>query len=139
MTNQTNSISSTPGHRPWLSPFSLLAALTALLLIGQWLPSVKFFSSPASYLPFHTSLEFLAIVISAMVFAIAWNQRSRPDNNHAILLGCGFLAVSLIDFGHTLSFTGMPDLVTPSSPEKDRKSTRLNSSHNSESRMPSSA
>lgn len=35
-----------------------------------------------------------------------------------MILGVGFLAVGLIDLAHTLSFAGMPDLVTPSSPEK---------------------
>ncbi|MDQ5887779.1 MAG: hypothetical protein QG667_1070 [Pseudomonadota bacterium] len=118
MTAHTNRSNTPPGHTAWRSPLLLLAALTGLLLAGHLLPGVKFFSSPAGYLPFHTFLEFLALVISAMVFAIAWNQRARPDNSHAILLGCGFLAVCLIDFGHTLSYAGMPDLVTPSGPEK---------------------
>ena len=118
MTTQTNNTISLPQGKPRISPFPLLAALTGLLLAGQWLPAIKFFSTPASYLPLHTFLEFVAIVISAMVFAIAWNQRTRPDNSHAILLGCGFLAVCLIDFGHTLSYAGMPELVTPSGAEK---------------------
>ena len=118
MTEHTHRRTPLPGHTPWRAPLSLLAALTGLLLAGQWLPAVKFFSSPASYLPLHTFLEFVAIVISAMVFAVAWNQRTRPDNSHAILLGCGFLAVCLIDFGHTLSYAGMPELVTPSGAEK---------------------
>ncbi|OYU97948.1 MAG: diguanylate cyclase, partial [Burkholderiales bacterium PBB5] len=92
--------------------------LTLLLALGQALPATHFLAAPARYLPLHTLLEFVAMAVSAMVFALAWNLRSQPGSNHRLLLGCGFLAVCLIDLLHTLSFAGMPDLVTPSGPEK---------------------
>jgi len=94
------------------------AGLTLLLLFGQTLPAARFFSVPASYLPFHTFLEFIAMAVSAMVFSLAWNLREQGRNNHHTLLGAGFLAVGLIDFAHTLSYAGMPVLVTASGPEK---------------------
>jgi hypothetical protein len=95
-----------------------VVALTALLAGGHFLPSVRFFAAPATYLPWHTSIEFLAMAISGMVFALAWNLRHQVDNSQRLLLGAGFLAVGLIDLAHTLSYAGMPDLVTASSPEK---------------------
>jgi PAS domain-containing protein len=95
-----------------------VAILTLLLFIGQALPAAKFFSSPASYIPMHTVLEFFAMAVSAMVFALAWSLRRQSDNSHLTLLGTGFLAVCLIDIAHTLSYAGMPALVTPSGPEK---------------------
>ena len=102
-----------------LSPPTLWAlALTALLLLGYALPGFRFFSSPANYLPLHTALEFAAMAVSAMVFTLAWNLRHQPHNGNIMLLGAGFLAVGLIDFAHTLSYVGMPDLVTPSGTEK---------------------
>lgn len=100
------------------APLLWVGTLTGLLLFGSWLPAFRFFAAPAHYLPFHTSLEFVAIAVSAMVFALAWNLRSAQGNSHAVILGTGFLAVALIDLAHTLSFAGMPDLVTPSGPEK---------------------
>jgi len=102
-----------------LSPqASWAGVLTLLLVFGFALPAAKFFTSPTNYLPLHTALEFVAMAVSAMVFALAWNLRRQPANSHLILLGAGFLAVSLIDFAHTLSYGGMPDLITPSGSEK---------------------
>ena len=100
------------------NPRIWMAGLSLLLLFGQWLPASRFFSSPAHYLPLHTALEFVAMAVSAMVFALAWNLRRQPASSHALLLGCTFLSIGLIDLAHTLSYSGMPELVTPSGPEK---------------------
>jgi len=95
-----------------------LAGLTLLLLFGQALPGVKFFSSPQEYAVLHTLMEMAPIAISAMVFSLAWSLRRLGDNNHRSLLGAAFLAVCIIDAGHTLSYFGMPDLVTPNGTDK---------------------
>lgn len=103
----------------WRSPAVVwVVFFTLLLLVGRTLPAVNFFSAPEHYLAFHTVLEFFSMSVSAMVFALAWNLRRQVDNNLLILLGTGFLAVALIDIAHTLSYQGMPALITPSGPEK---------------------
>lgn len=103
----------------WRSPPVVwVAFFTLLLVIGHALPAAQFFSSSAHYLALHTVLELLSISVSVMVFALAWNLRRQADNNLLILLGTGFLAVAFIDIAHTLSYHGMPALITPSSPEK---------------------
>ncbi|MGL6071741.1 MAG: MASE3 domain-containing protein, partial [Craterilacuibacter sp.] len=101
-----------------MSEIKWAIALTLLLACGQGLPGLKFFSVPSYYLPLHSGLEFLAMAVSAMVFSLAWSLRRERGNSHRMLLGAGFLAVCLIDFAHLLSFAGMPELVTPSGPEK---------------------
>lgn len=58
------------------------------------------------------------MAVSAMVFSLAWSLRRQSAKPHLMLLGCGFLAVSLVDFAHTLSYAGMPVWVTPSGAEK---------------------
>ncbi|MDK9725390.1 MAG: PAS domain S-box protein [Sterolibacteriaceae bacterium MAG5] len=104
---------------PWLGPEVAWAlALTVLLVLSQALPTMRFFASPAAYIPFHTVLELFSIAVSAMVFALAWNLRGQGEDSHRMMLGTGFLAVCLIDVAHTLSYAGMPDMVTPSGPEK---------------------
>ncbi|QSA97539.1 MASE3 domain-containing protein [Methylococcus sp. EFPC2] len=103
---------SPPYPRIWVGGLSLL------LIFGYGLPSERLFTTPADYLPLHTALEFVSMAISAMVFGLAWNLRQQDRNSHSILLGTGFLAVSLIDMAHTLSYAGMPDFVTASGPEK---------------------
>lgn len=107
-----------PGSLFNSAPGRWAAILTVLLLFAQTLPAVKFFAFPAHYLPLHIVLEFVAITITGMVAGLAWNLRERRPNNHRTLLGAGFLAVCWIDIAHTLSYAGMPALITPSGPEK---------------------
>ena len=70
------------------------------------------------YLPLHTTLETAAIVVAMLSFGIAWNAyaESRPGN--VVLIGAVLFGTGLLDFAHTLSYLGMPEFVTPSSPQK---------------------
>ena len=107
-----------PGAIAWSAQRRWVATLTLLLVFGYALPAMKFFADQSNYLPLHFIVEFMSMAVSVMVFAFAWNLRKGSDNSHRMLLGAGFLAVCAIDIGHTLSYAGMPDLVTPSGPEK---------------------
>lgn len=93
----------------------LLAAIAAVHLVilpGPEIPLGNW------YLPTHTILEIFSIVVSAMAFAAGWHYLdSRPPLSVAVL-AASFLAVALLDLGHTLSFPGMPVFVTESSPSK---------------------
>ncbi len=99
-------------------PLFWAVVLTAVLAVGQFLPKVRFFADPVGYLPLHMGLEFIAMAISAMVFALTWALREQESNQLPALVGAGFGAVMLIDFAHTLSYEGMPQFVTPNGPEK---------------------
>ncbi|MFO1287840.1 MAG: MASE3 domain-containing protein [Rubrivivax sp.] len=92
--------------------------LTLPLLLAPWLPPVQLFLTPSAYLPLHISLEMLSIVVSAMVCALAWNVRSHGRPPRDLVLGAALLSAALIDLGHTLSYAGMPDMITPSDPQK---------------------
>ncbi|MEI6361645.1 MAG: EAL domain-containing protein [Actinomycetes bacterium] len=94
------------------------AVLTGLFLVCSLLPSFTFFANPQDYLPLHMTLEFISIAVSFMVFALAWNLRQMDNNSQIIILGIFSLAIGLVDLVHTFSFSGMPDFITPSSPEK---------------------
>jgi PAS domain S-box-containing protein len=72
----------------------------------------------ASYLPLHMFAETFSIVVSMMVFGVAWNVYSAERPGNIIILACALLAIGLMDFAHMLSFKGMPDFITPSGPEK---------------------
>jgi diguanylate cyclase (GGDEF)-like protein/PAS domain S-box-containing protein len=97
----------------------LLVAASAALLGGVWLTSPHHaLEGLAHYLPLHTFLETLSIVVAALVFGVSWNAFRAGRSPNAALMGAGFLAVALLDFGHALSYAGMPDFVTPASPEK---------------------
>ena len=87
-----------------------------LLAVAFFPPTFQF--DAGVYLPIHTAMEVFSILVAALVFTISWNSNDETRAGTTSLLGCAFLAVALIDFGHVLSFSGMPDLVTPASPEK---------------------
>lgn len=72
----------------------------------------------AHHLVWHNVLEILSIVISGLVFAVAWTAyRVRPQKP-LVILACGFLGMALLDMGHVLSYPGMPSFFTPSSVDK---------------------
>lgn len=72
----------------------------------------------AHYLPLHTFFETFAIAVAALIFAIGWHSHTAETPPALLALSTGFLGVALLDFGHLLSYAGMPDFVTPSGPEK---------------------
>ena len=101
-------------------PRPLLGALTAILLVSSLVPDWLWGANSGTVFPLtlHTVTEFVAIVAAFLVFFIAWHARVPGQPGTITLIGCGFLAVGLIDFGHTLSYKGMPDFVTAADPEK---------------------
>ncbi|MDO9139335.1 MAG: MASE3 domain-containing protein [Methylobacter sp.] len=98
--------------------YLLLAALAIVALLFCLTPGAYFVVAAEDYLALHTLLEFSSIWVAFMVFGVTWHSLSSNSSASITVLGCAMLASGLLDFGHTLSYTGMPDFVTPSSPEK---------------------
>lgn len=99
--------------------FALGLSVLFLGLIIVWiLPAPDAAKGIASYVPLHTIMEIIAIAVAAMVFGISWTTHKFKPNGRALVLGIGFFGVALLDLSHTLSYAGMPDLLTPSGPEK---------------------
>ena len=96
----------------------LLFGLTALFIVVWRAPGFYSVEGLASYLPLHIFAETFSIIVSMMVFGVAWNVYSAERPSNIVILSCALLAVGLIDFAHMLSFKGMPDFITPSGPEK---------------------
>lgn len=92
--------------------------LAVVLLLIWRAPPSHAFQGLAAYLPLHTFMETLAIIVAMLVFGVGWHAYNRERPGNLVLLSCAFLAVGLIDFAHALSYKGMPEFVTPSGPEK---------------------
>lgn len=102
-------------------PLALLIALTLVLATAPlWSPLLHAVLAPLPVFPLalHTTMEVFAIVVSMAVFAISWQTYAGARSGNAVILGCGFLCVGLLDFAHMMSYMGMPDFVTPASPHK---------------------
>jgi len=96
---------------------ALLALLIAVML-GMDVLQKHYVFEQSVFVPLHTAMHVFSLVVSWLVFAIGWNTHDPQRAGSITLLACGFLGVALVDFGHALSYAGMPDLVTPASPEK---------------------
>ncbi len=106
------------GEAGMRGPLRWAWALGLLFVVGMAMPTIEVFPHPEDYLTFHSAIEIVTIAIGAMIALLGWSLRKEEEAGRLALLGGIFLAVSLIDLGHMLSYPGMPMLVTPSSPEK---------------------
>ncbi|HEY0846479.1 MAG TPA: MASE3 domain-containing protein, partial [Noviherbaspirillum sp.] len=97
----------------------MLGVLVALFAVIWLSPPLKLMQG-VHLMPLwaHTFLETFAIVVAMLLFGVVWHAYSRQHAGNMVILGCAFLAVGLLDFAHVLSYRGMPDFVTPTSPHK---------------------
>lgn len=108
-----------PSHRIAMRKTIVAVALLMLgVIIVAVLPISPSLRGVSHYLPLHTLLECIAVVIAVMIFSVGWNAYRFGLARNLLLISCGFLGVGMLDFSHMISFAGMPDFVTPSSPEK---------------------
>ena len=70
------------------------------------------------YLPLHTALEVIAVVIAALIFAVIREQALVQMTLRGAILACAFFAVFWLDLAHLLSYKGMPAYFSENSPEK---------------------
>lgn len=102
----------------WQPAIWLLSLLTASFLFVWIAPFAHPFEQLADYLPLHTVIETLIVVLSALIFAVGWNAYDSSRTMNVMLIACAFLAVALLDAGHFMSFSGMPDFGTQGIPSK---------------------
>jgi diguanylate cyclase (GGDEF)-like protein/PAS domain S-box-containing protein len=108
-----------PNHRAAMRNRLVIVGLLAIGVLLAWaLPPLPGVRGIAGYLPLHTLLETIAIVIAMLVFAVGWNAYSEKIPGNIVLLSCAFFGVGILDFTHQMSYTGMPDFITPGSPDK---------------------
>jgi signal transduction histidine kinase len=81
--------------------FSRMALLAAATCIALWL------TSRWSYLLFHSFSEIFGVAVASAVFMISWSSRGYPEARPFVLLGIGYLFVSVLDVLHALSYEGM--------------------------------
>lgn len=103
---------------PTILIFVFLLSLS--FFIAVWLAQSVLYTTIdiGKYLVFHNITEFFSIMVSLSIFGIGWYAYDQSKNRHALFLSCAFLAIGLIDFMHTLSYSGMPDFITPNTPNK---------------------
>lgn len=98
----------------------LVALATASLIAVATVPQLRALRTGDTLLSAagHALCEIFAVIVAAMVFAVSWSAHRPARSVNMTLLGCGFLAVAMLDLAHMMSYPGMPALLTPSSPQK---------------------
>ena len=100
-------------HHLWM-----VGGLAASFVLVWLMPVPAALHGIANYLPMHVAMETFAIVVAMLVFGVTWHAYSDESPGNVLILAWVMLAVGLLDFGHMLSFKGMPDFVTASGAEK---------------------
>jgi diguanylate cyclase (GGDEF)-like protein/PAS domain S-box-containing protein len=102
----------------WHPTLWLLSLLTVTFVLVWQNPFSHPFEHITNYLPLHTLVEILAVIGASLIFATGWHAYSVSRSMNVIVIACAFLAVAILDTGHFMSYAGMPDFVTPSTPSK---------------------
>lgn len=66
----------------------------------------------------HTVTEAISIIIAFMCFGVTFHSHKLSKNTQDLFLGVAFLSIGVIDIVHTLSYLGMPDMITPNTVNK---------------------
>ena len=106
------------GNPSWQPTIWLLSLLTAFFVFVWLAPFSHPFEQLTDYLPLHTIVETLAVVAASLIFAVGWHAYVASRAMNVVVIACAFLAVALLDAGHFMSYSGMPDFVTPGTPSK---------------------
>ncbi|PWI33191.1 hypothetical protein DI392_10010 [Vibrio albus] len=93
LTAQTIVFNSLIRWKSWVTP----AVITPILLI----------TSQFNHLAFHTLIELSTILISFLMFSLAWSTKRFTRNDFLIFLACGYLWIGLLDLMHSLVYKGM--------------------------------
>jgi PAS domain S-box-containing protein len=99
------------GRHRFSAPLVWAAALTLLMGGLMTMPDRVLFASHADFLTFHNLFELLSIAVAMMVFLLVSSLPKSRLDWHLAMLGCGFLAVGVSDFGHTMAYPGMSNFV----------------------------
>lgn len=111
----TMQATSAGGRRMLRQQVLLVAVFAVLAFLALMLPLENLAIPHRHYLPLHTLLESISILVAFLVIATVWNTPTKEVSASLLLIAVALGAAGWLDFAHALSFTGMPDLVTPSS------------------------
>ena len=95
----------------------LLSSVPLLLWLAFSASSLKLLSG-SDFFVVHILTEVFAIIVSALIFFIAYSSHRRLHSASVIVLGCAFLAAVLFNVFHFLSYPAMSDFVTENNTNK---------------------
>lgn len=70
------------------------------------------------YLILHSILEIFSIIVASSVFMISWYGSKQAYNQQDMIISLTFLSFIMFNLAHTLSYSGMPEFLSPNSVNK---------------------
>lgn len=98
--------------------FYTVSAIFLLMMVRIFLSEIYTIYNPDNYVSIHSFLEIICISISVTIFLYGLKKYSTTKSLTLLLLAFTFFIVGTIDLFHTLSFNGMPFIITASSVQK---------------------
>lgn len=92
----------------------LLGAFVFVHLINPYNPSFD----PSLFLVGHTVIETISVIIATQIFSVVLSSRREGLPASIVIVAIMSLGMAVLDFGHMMSYAGMPDFITASDPEK---------------------
>ncbi len=77
---------------------------------------ILFLVYESNYALFHTSVEFIVIVIGCATFLLVWKSRKILDNTYLLFIGTSFLFFAIITFFHLIAAPGVGVLLDEGAP-----------------------
>ena len=108
-----------PHHHPYQFGVGLVLLTLAMPLLW-WVshPSRLIDLRPNLFVFWHTVAELVAVVVAMLIFTTGYRAVLSERKGAVVWLGLAFLGVGLLDLLHTMSYVGMPDALTPNTPQK---------------------
>ncbi len=103
---------------PYRMPALALFASWLILLLSPLLPVLSPVESPRNFLVFHTVMELTAMTVAIMIFAVIWNSENINANGRLTFFALAFCGAAIVGFAHAMNYEGMPDFITPNTPDK---------------------
>src|SRR5574341_411330 len=76
------------------------------LLTGVTVLLGLYASSLYNYLLFHSLVEIFSVIVSFIIFVLAWNTRRVQDNHYLLFLGIAFLFTGALEMVHAFAYKG---------------------------------
>ena len=87
-------------HATWTLLFFVM-----MVFLSLFLTTAYDIASILSYLPLHILFELVSVIISVMIFGVAWVRiQDNSNSRNYIILACAFLGVAILDVFHVFSF-----------------------------------
>lgn len=91
----------------WSNSLRIIESRASLWAVPVVLSLLLLIVSRYNFLAFHTLAELFSIIISFVLFAVAWSTDKYRKNAFLIILACGYFWIGALDLAHTLLYKGM--------------------------------